>query len=75
MASLRDPGRAAMEAEELARAELNAAQARRQVQARRARERALAGSETARRELAADYAAVNAVERRRAKPVTPTNQT
>lgn len=71
MGSVRDPGRAAMEAAELARAQEARRQAIRQANARRARERALRGSEAARRELAKDYAAVNARERARAERPTP----
>lgn len=67
MGSVRDPGRAQMEAEELERARLAAEQDRRQVQARRSRENALKGNATAREDLAKDYAAVNAKERARAQ--------
>lgn len=56
-----------MEADELERARLSAAQERRQVQARRARENAMRGDENARRTLAADFAAVNDKERARAQ--------
>jgi len=59
-----------MEAEELARAQEAARQTTRQAQARRARERAMAGSTVARKELAADYAAVSEKERRRAGTIT-----
>lgn len=58
MASLRDPGRAAMEAEELARATESARQDKRQASARRARERRMKGSTAARKALAADFGAV-----------------
>lgn len=67
MAEVRDPGRAAMEAEELARATEAARQTKRQAAARRTRETRLKGSPAARRELAQDYAAVNEKERRRAR--------
>lgn len=67
MGSVRDPGTAAREADELERARLSAAQERRQVQARRARENAMRGDENARRTLAADFAAVNDKERARAQ--------
>lgn len=66
MGSLRDPGRAQMEAEELARATLAARQGKTQARARRARERRLKGSAAARKDLALDYAAVSDKERRRA---------
>lgn len=55
-----------MEAEELARAKLAAAQTVRQTKARRAREAAMKGSPAARKALAQDFAAVNDVERFRA---------
>lgn len=55
-----------MEATELARAQENARQAKRQATARRARERRLKGSPVARQELARDYAAVSPAEARRA---------
>lgn len=66
MTSERDPGRAAMEAEEEVRMLAAQASDRRQEAARRARNAALAGDENARKALADDYAAVNARERRRA---------
>ena len=67
MGSVRDPGRDAMEAAELERARLSVQQERRQVQARRDRERAMKGDESARRALAKDYAAMNEKERARAQ--------
>lgn len=66
MASLRDPGTAAMEADELARAQASVVAERNQKAARRSREAKLKGNPAARRDLAKDYAAVNAKERRRA---------
>lgn len=63
-----------MEAEELQRATMAAQQDRKQARARLTRERRLAGSQAARRELAQDFSAVNATERRRAAvpaPITP----
>lgn len=66
MASVRDPGRAQMEAEELERARLAAAQDPRQARARRSRENALRGDQAARQDLAKDYAAVSEKERARA---------
>lgn len=56
MGSVRDPSAAAMEAEELRRARLSAAQTANQTKARKARERALTGDPEARRELAKDWA-------------------
>lgn len=67
MGSVRDPGTAAMEAQELERARLSVAQDRRRAEAHRARERAMKGDDSARRELAKDYAAVNDKERARAQ--------
>lgn len=67
MGSVRDPGRAQMEAEELARAKLSASQGKNQAKARRARERRLRGNPAARKALAQDYAAVSEKERLRAE--------
>lgn len=67
MGSVRDPGRAASEAAELARATNAARQPARQAAARRYREHRMKGNPTARRELAQDYAAVSPVEARRAR--------
>lgn len=67
MGSVRDPGRAAMEAAELARAQASQRSEKTQKAARRTRESRLKGNPAARKALAQDYAAVNAKERNRAE--------